>query len=283
MDLAFLRFPHQFRKKDLYTLVNWTKRSVKQASHIFTISQFSKKEIEYFYNYPASQITVTYPGIANLKSQNSPVSPRLSRGRAKPQLKIKIFTKYKIEKNKYFLYIGTLQPRKNLIRLIEAFAQIISHQPLVIDYLVVVGKKGWLYQEIFEKVKTLGVEKNIIFTGYVEEEEKAVLLKNALALVLPSLYEGFGMPVLEAMQLGCPVIVSKNSSLSEIVGEAGLYIDDPLSVSGVKKVLLKMVKLNQNQRQILIKSGFKQTKKFSWAKTTKKTLKILKEVANVYH
>ncbi len=268
MDLAFLRFPQQFRKKDLYTLVNWTKRSVKQASHIFTISQFSKKEIEHFYNFPGEKITVTYPGLKKIQSLTQ---------------NLKILEKYRIEKNKYFLHIGTLQPRKNLVRLIKAFGAINTKYQIPNTKLLIVGKKGWLYEEIFNKVRQLKLEEQIVFTGYVGEEEKAILLKNALALVLPSLYEGFGIPVLEAMQIGCPVIVSRNSSLSEVVGETGLYIDDPLSVSCIKKVLLKMVKLDQNQRQRLINSGLKQAKKFSWLKAGKKTLDVLKEVVHVCH
>lgn len=264
MDLAFLRFPRQFRKRDLYQLINWTKRSVQQADHILTISEFSKKEIIHSYNYPANKITVTYPGVKKLNAQN-----------------VKILEKYKIERNKYFLYIGTLQPRKNLIRLIKAFNILISQYPG--NRLVIVGKKGWLYEEIFDQVKKLGLEDKVVFTGFVEEKEKQALLSQALALALPSLYEGFGLPVLEAMAVGCPVIVSHNSSLVEIVGEAGLYIDNPLSVPLIQKAMVKMVKLDSKQRQKLIKLGFQQIKKFSWLKAAEKTLSILKEVADVRH
>jgi len=266
MDLAFLRFPQQFRKRDLYTLINWTKKSVNQANHILTISQFTKKEIIHFYQYPAEKITVTYPGaIKKLKIKNE-------------KLKIVINNlkqKYKI-RGKYFLYIGTIQPRKNLIRLIEVFAKTINNVAMKqFNNLVIVGKKGWLYDDIFRKVEQLGLEKRVIFTGFVAEEEKNILLKNAFALVLPSLYEGFGIPVLEAMQLGCPVIVSRTSSLPETAGEAALYIDNPQSVNSIQKTLLKMVKLDENKRKKLIDKGFKQVKKFSWQKTAEKTLKTL--------
>ncbi len=268
MDLAFLRFPKQFKKDDLYQLKNWTERSVKQADHILTISEFTKKEIIHFYNYPADKITVTYPGTRKLKvkSENSKVKIQ----------KAKILEQYKIEKNKYFLYIGTLQPRKNLIRLIEAFARAINNETMKqFNNLVIVGKKGWLYQEIFEKVESLGLEKNVIFTGYVEEKEKNAFLENAFALILPSLYEGFGIPVLEAMQLGCPVIVSQNSSLPELVGKGGLYIDNPLSVDSIYKALLKMVKLDNKTRKELINRALKQAKKFSWPKVAKEILEVL--------
>jgi glycosyltransferase involved in cell wall biosynthesis len=263
MDLAFLRFPDQFRKKDLYTLINWTKRSVEQASHILTISEFTKKEIIHFYHYPEKRITVTYPGIeiSNLKSQMS-----------KLNLKTKIFKKYNI-KNKYLLYIGTLQPRKNLVRLIEVLNILISQYPNI--QLVIVGKKGWFYEEIFNKVKELDLEDKVLFTGFLPEEEKTVFLQNALALVLPSLYEGFGIPVLEAMQQGCPAVVSRSSSLPEVAGKAGVYIDNPLSCHSIQNALLKMVKLVDKDRKELINKGFQQVKKFSWQKSARQTWEVL--------
>ena len=266
MDLAFLRYPDQFKKRDLYQLINWTKYSVKNASHIFTISEFSKKEIIHFYNYPKEKITVTYPGVSKPK----PIShePR---------------AKY----NNYFLYIGTLQPRKNLIRLIEAFKKVASppageagsQQPEASNLkLIIAGKKGWMYEDIFNKVKQLGLEDKVIFTGYVSEEEKQALLKNALALVLPSLYEGFGIPVIEAMQAGCPVIISRNSSLPEVGTDAVIYIKNPEKTDSIQKSMQKMVKLAPGEKNKLIEKGYKQTEKFSWENCAEKTLEILENL-----
>ncbi len=186
-----------------------------------------------------------------------------------------ILNKYNIKANNYFLYIGTLQPRKNLIELIKAYEILISQFPDI--KLVICGKKGWLYDEIFAKVKELGLEDKIIFTGFVNEEEKAELLKNALAFVLPSLYEGFGIPVLEAMQSGCPVIVSKNSSLTEIVGINGFYIESPFSSLEISQAMLKMLKLDNNIRKQSILDNIKKTQKFSWEKSALKTLEILQQ------
>lgn len=183
--------------------------------------------------------------------------------------------KYNIKENNYFLYIGTLQPRKNLIELIKAYKILISQFPDI--KLVICGKKGWLYDEIFAKVKELGLEDKIIFTGFVNDEEKAKLLKNALAFVLPSLYEGFGIPVLEAMQLGCPVIVSRNSSLTEIVGVNSFYIEPPFGSLEISQAMLKMLKLDNNQRKQLIADNIKKTQKFSWEKSALKTLEILQQ------
>lgn len=264
MDLAFLRFPEQFKKNDLYQLINWTRYSVKKASHILTISEFTKREIIHFYNYPAKNITVTYPGIEienlELRTKN-----------------IEVLRKYGIKDN-YFLYIGTLQPRKNLIRLIEAFKNLITHHSSLITNLVIVGKKGWMYDEIFEKVKQLELEDKVVFTNYVSNEEKYILLKNAFAFILPSLYEGFGIPVLEAMQVGCPVIISKTSSLPEVADNAAFYINDPNSIDSIYQAMLKMVKLEDRERERLVEKGFNQVKKFSWEKCGEETLKILKKI-----
>ena len=266
MDLAFLRFPDQFRKKDLYQLINWTKYSVNNASHIFTISEFSKKEIVHFYKYPEKKITVTYPGINKLKVKSQKLKVSVE------SLKVK----YKINKN-YLLYIGTLQPRKNLIRLIEAFKKVASSQQPVASNLklIIAGKKGWMYEEIFNKVKQLRLEDKVIFTGYVSEEEKQALLKKAIAFILPSLYEGFGIPAIEAMQAGCPVIVSRNSSLPEVGGEAAVYIENPQKTDSIQKSMQKMVKLTPRERNKLIEKGYQQAEKFSWENCARKTLNIL--------
>ena len=256
MDLAFLRYPEQFLQKDLWQLKKWTALSVKKANKIFAISQSTKNDIIKFYGVKPDKIVVTYPGVkmSKVKSQKSKV------------------------KGKYFIYIGTLQPRKNVIRLIEAFSSTINHQPSTINHLVIVGKKGWLYDDIFEKVKALGLEKNVIFTGFISEKEKNSLLQNAFAFILPSLYEGFGFPVLEAMKVGCPVIVSKVSSLPEVAGGACIYIDNPKSVDSIYKAMLKMIKLRDKERKELINKGYQQVKKFSWRKTAEKTLSVLEKL-----
>jgi len=245
MDLAYLRYPDQFKKKDLWQLTNWTKYSVDNAALIFTISEFTKKEIIHFYNYPKDQITVTYPGVENL--------PNFHKA-----------NKY----GDYFLYIGTLQPRKNLIRLIEAFKSINAK-------LVVVGKKGWLYENIFNKVKSLGCEKNVIFTGFISESEKTALIVNAKALILASLYEGFGIPVVEAMRLKCPVIVSQNSSLEEVVAKNGIYIEDPLQVDSIVASIRQMLQLSKEKKALMVNNAYKESLRFNWQECAKKTQEAL--------
>lgn len=254
MDLSYIHFPELFKKTDLYQLVNWTRYSVQNARKVLTISEASKNDIIEKYSQKAQKIVVTYPGIKSMNlSQKSP---------------------NKQIKEKYILFVGTLQPRKNIQKLIEAYAQL-----NVVDVkLVIAGKKGWLYEDILSAPKAFNVEKNVIFLDFVTDEELANMYKNAEFFILPSLYEGFGLPVLEAMQNSCPVITSNISSLPEVGGDAALYIDpyDTNDIADKMGLLLADKKL----REQLVKKGLEQVKKFSWEKTAQQTLKVLQEVAN---
>ncbi|OIN89657.1 hypothetical protein AUJ59_01045 [Candidatus Beckwithbacteria bacterium CG1_02_47_37] len=239
MDLAFLKFPETFRKRDLYKLTAWTRYSVKQASQIFAISQATKQDIINSYGFAADKISVAYPGIDKLQATGkSPVS------------------------GKYLLYIGTLQPRKNIEALIEAC----KDGPC---RLVIAGKLGWKY-----KIKSAPQVK---YLGYVPQDRLAGLIKGSQGLVLPSLYEGFGIPVVQAMSLGVPVLVSRNSSLTEIVGDAGLYIEPPFDSAAIRVGLNKLLNLTSAQKQSLVVSARQQVAQFTWEKTAKIILKSIFE------
>lgn len=263
MDLSYIHFPHLFRKSDLYQLRNWTAYSVKKASKIFTISQASKNDIIKTYRVSERKVTVTYPGV-KLKTQFSNGESKLKNTMQNSKLPK---DKYGVE-GEYVLFVGTLQPRKNIVRLIEAFSRIKKDISLVI-----VGKKGWQYDEILEAPKKFGVEKKVKFLGFVSDEDLPAIYKKALCFVLPSLYEGFGLPVLEAMKYGCPVIASNTSSLPEAGGDAALYVN-PLDVEDIAKNLESIIQ-NSELRQKLIKKGYEQVKKFSWEKTARETLTAL--------
>ncbi len=260
MDLSFIRFPELFAKKDLYQLKNWTKYSVKNAKKVFTISEFSKNDIINEYKIEESNVYVTYPGI----------KPDLES--AKKQNMEDLRKKFGINKN-YILFVGTLQPRKNIEKLIEAFSKVDKD-----ILLLVVGKKGWLYEDILKAPEKFGVSERVKFLDFVEDTELPYLYKNALCFVLPSLYEGFGLPVLEAMKNGCPVLTSNVSSLPEAGGEAALYFD-PTNVNEIAEKINKVIN-NKDLREEMVKKGFLQVKKFSWEKTARETLKVLEEVAN---
>ena len=255
-DLSYYYYPDEFLKKDLYKLLNWTKYSVQKAKKIIAVSQSTKKDIIKFLKVPENKIKVIYNGFEKKKKNTS--------------------IKNKININKpYILYVGTLQPRKNLITLVAAFNEFKKKYP---EYkLVIVGKKGWLYEDIFKTVKSFKLEKEVIFTGYVNSNVLIRLYQNAFCFVLPSFYEGFGIPILEAMSYSCPVICSNTSSLPEIAGDAALLFN-PNNYSELLKQLL-ILKTNTNLRVKLIDKGLKRTKNFSWQKCAKETLDILIEAA----
>ncbi len=251
MDLSYIYFPEMFKKRDLWQLRRWTASSVKKAKRILTISKFSKNAIIDYYHLDPKKVVITYPGL------------KMTKNKKKVDLK-----KYNVEGD-FLLYVGTLQPRKNLNKLIEAFSRL-SNKDLK---LVIVGKKGWLYKEIFEKVKKLNLTKKVIFTGFVPDEHLPAFYQKAQCFVLVSLYEGFGLPALEAMHYGCPVVISDVSSLPEVVGEAGVLVD-PNKTEEIANGIEKAIK----NREELIEKGYQQAKKFSWEKCARETLKVLKEV-----
>ncbi len=252
MDMSFERFPQYFNKKDLYQLKYWTWASALQAKKILTISEFSKDEICAIYRLPRNKVIVTYPGY--------------DRQRFNPKAKGQ--NKY----GDYILFLGTLQPRKNLERLIEAFLGLKTDCKLVITGMINEGRGGWMNENI-------KASRKVILTGFIPDKEVPVLMANAKAYILPSLYEGFGIPPIEAMATGVPVVVSKVSSLPEICGDAAIYIDDPESVPSIKASLEKVLSLSAGQRQKRIDFGLDWVKRYNWKDTAKKTLGVLYEAA----
>jgi glycosyltransferase involved in cell wall biosynthesis len=172
----------------------------------------------------------------------------------------------------YILFVGTIQPRKNIAKLIEAFAKLKTENL----ELIIVGKKGWLWEEILAAPEKFKVADRVKFLDFVGDENLPSLYKNALCFVLPSLYEGFGLPVLEAMKLGCPVVISNVSSLPEVGGDAALYFD-PQSVSDMAEKLNVVIN-DKGLRIKMIEKGYNQVKQFSWEKTARKTLEVLQEL-----
>lgn len=267
-DLSYLHYPEMFRKNDLYQLTSWSGYSIKNSSQIITVSQTTKEDIIKNYKVSPEKITVTYEGY---NKQKFKPQPKEKVGKIKRVYRIK---------GDYILLVGTLQPRKNISRLIEAFYKLTHHSSFITDHLslVIVGKKGWLYEPIFQKVKDLGLVKKVIFTDYVPDEDLPPLISGAKVYILPSLWEGFGIPVIEAQASGVPVVVSNASSLPEIIGESGILVD-PESVEsiagGIEKVLI-----DNNIKSDLIKKGFDNIKRFSWAKCADETLSVLEKVAS---
>jgi glycosyltransferase involved in cell wall biosynthesis len=266
MDLSFLYFSDMFNKSDLLQLRNWTAYSVRKAARVLTISNSSRDDIIKEYKVAKEKVVVTHLGI----KETVTLEPHIY---SMNTLK----SKYKVSDN-YILFVGTLQPRKNITRLIQAFAKVSKSGKASEDLeLVIVGRKGWLYEEIIEAPEKYGVKSKVKFLDNVEDVDLPLFYKNALCFVLPSLYEGFGLPVLEAMQQDCPVITSNISSMPEAGGDAALYVD-PEDIDDIAAKVTKLV-TSPALRKELKEKGKKQVKKFSWEKTAKETLAVLEQVA----
>jgi glycosyltransferase involved in cell wall biosynthesis len=184
----------------------------------------------------------------------------------------RIKEKYSIV-NDYLLALGTLKPSKNIEGMLSAFRIIKKDFPKL--SLVIAGKKGWLYDSIFEKTKSLGL-KDVIFTDFLPEEDKPVLIKGAKAYVIPSFWEGFGIDAVSAMAVGTPVVASNVGGLPEAYGDAAIVVD-PYSVESIAAGVKKVLSMGERQYNMLINKGFTQAAKFSWDKAALETMKVLEE------
>ena len=257
MDLSYLHFPETFRKNDLYQLTEWTKYSVKKASKVITISNSSKDDIIKYYKIPEKKVSVVHLGLKDLPMESS--SRDLS--------------KFGVTK-KFILFVGTLQPRKNIESLVEAYSLLPKN--LRSQYqLVIVGKKGWLYEDILNSPEKFGVVDEVLFLDYVTDEDLPHFYKQAEVFVLPSLYEGFGLPILEAMRYGCPVATSNVSSLPEAGGDAAEYFD-PNDVMDISNTIKKILE-DSGLRKKMIEKGNEHYKKFTWDKAAKEVLKVVEQ------
>ncbi|MBM3205751.1 glycosyltransferase family 4 protein [Candidatus Shapirobacteria bacterium] len=256
-DFGFLKYPqtaHPKIKAVMERRFQWIK---KEIDLVIAVSKATQKDIMEILGLPEKKIKVVYEAAPeDLK----PVKDK--------KISQKLFKKYNLDGD-YLLSVATLEPRKNLKRIIEAFKMLKTKNLK----LVITGKPGW------EDLNTLGFKKgnnNTIFTGYLKKrEDLAALYSQALGLVYPSLYEGFGLPILEAMKCGCPVLTSNISSMPEVAGQAAILVD-PLDVEEIARGLSELVN-NQDLRKSLAKKGLAQVKKFSWEKTAQETLKVYEQ------
>jgi len=265
LGAQFLPQYHTFPQK-IY--LNWsTNFAVKFATRIIAVSQATKKDLIEKLGVEAERIEVVYEGVDHQKFKVQSSKFKIE----------KALKKYQI-KSPYLLFVGTIQPRKNVGRLIEAFAQVLKERENL--NLVLAGAKGWLADEVYQLPKKLGVEKQIKFLGYVDEGDLPLLYNGALVFVLPSLVEGFGLPPLEAMACGCPVVVSATSSLPEVAGKAGILID-PESIDSIAKALLTVESYytsNYDRYEEMRQKGLAQAQKFSWEKCARETLAVLERI-----
>jgi|SRR3989344_5066572 len=244
--------------------------AVKTADRVIAVSEFTKRQLVERLGVPADKVSVIYEGV----SQNVQFRDKRSRAsRANSNFQI-ISKKFNLQKKKYILFVGTVQPRKNLVRLIEAFSSLKWDGKLVIA-----GKPGWSYEGILAAPVKYGVEDRVIFAGYVNEAERYSLLQNAVVYVQPSITEGFGLPVVEAMREGVPAVVSGGGALPELVphtltAQAGWPVFDPGNVEDIVDKLARVIG-NLKLRREMIRRGRQKAGEFTWESATRKTYNIL--------
>jgi len=239
------------------------KLAVRRAKKIITVSNFTKNDLVDYFKLDKKKIVVTYEGVANLNKNRDDLFTETQEDQ-------KVLSKYNITKP-YLLYVGNAYPHKNLESLVEVLPEIRKkHSDLS---LVMVGKEDYFYARLKENI----LEKtNIIFTDFVTDEDLEILFKNALVYVFPSKYEGFGLPPLEAMAKGCPVVSSNASCLPEILGEAAEYFD-PENREEMKNSINKVI-VDKKLRGDLIEKGYKQAKKYNWWECANETYVVIREL-----
>lgn len=262
-DLGYLHEPGSHRALDRLYLDLSNRHHARAAARLLAISRATRDDLVRRYGVPEERITVTHlaAGEAFRPVEDAAIVAAVrQRYGAGPE---------------YLLYVGTLQPRKNLARLIRSFARVAAGHPGL--QLVLAGKQGWLYGEILAEAQRLGLAGRVLFPGYVDEADLPALYSGALAFVFPSLYEGFGMPGLEAMACGAPVVASNVSSLPEVVGDAGLLVDptDEAALAAALERVCGDAALRAGLRQ----RGLARARLFSWERCARETLEAIRVTA----
>ncbi|MDO8529362.1 MAG: glycosyltransferase family 1 protein [bacterium] len=278
-DLAFKYFPNLFLQKDLRRLNLLTDFAIKHCDKIIAVSHSTKSDILKLYPQAREEkIKVIHHGFDEKLFGENYSEEAVDTILSKFQISAIGGSAYGGQNTKYILYVGALQPRKNLEVLIEAFDKIKNLSRSNLDRselkLVLAGGKGWLWGDIIKRIEKSPYRNDIILTGTISFEDLVILYKNAAMFVFPSLYEGFGMPILEAFASKVPVISAKNSSLTEIGGDAALYFNEKDS----NDLALKMQTILEDEdlKNELIKKGEKRLQNFSWDKCAKETMEFIK-------
>ena len=244
-DLSFLHYPETFPWLQRLYLATQTRRSCRKAKRVVTISESSKQDVVRFFGVPERNVDIVYPGVeASFRPHSLAEIQRFRQEKGVPE--------------RFFLHVGTLQPRKNIPVLLEALAQL--NRPDIPLYLV--GGKGWLYEEIFRLVKQLHLEKQVFFTGFVPERELPLWNAAATALIFPSIYEGFGMPVVQAMACQTAVIASNVSSIPEAAGGAALLFD-PQDIPALASHMATVLDRPEVVATMVVR-GTRQAARFTW-------------------
>lgn len=260
-DLAFLVYPDQYPAMQRRYLRAMTRASVRKAERVIAVSSYTAQDVASRLEVPREKVVAVPNGVSEEFTPRAG-SDELERFRAENDLP-----------QDFLLFVGTLQPRKNLVGLLRAYSRVPERLRLP---LYVVGGQGWMFQEIYDEVISLGIAEDVHFPGYAASESLPLWYSAATAFLYPSFYEGFGLPVLEAMACGAPVVTSRTSSLPEVVGDAGLLVspDNPEEIAAAITDLLDDSAL----RERLSAKGVEQARQFTWRRTARETAAVYRSV-----
>ena len=266
-DLSFEHLPHTFHRRSRTQLRLTVRHSAKRAAKILTLSEHTKSDIIDTYGIEPSKISaipLAAPGHFRPVEDNRELQ--------------RVRHTYGID-GPYILSVGSIQPRKNLPRLVSAYDLLRGkYAENELPKLVLVGKRAWLYDETMRALEQTGLARFVILTGYVPESDLPALYSGALCFVYPSYFEGFGLPPLEAMKCGAPVIVGNQTSLPEVVGDAALTVD-PFDVNAIAGAIEKLINDSDLRRDLSVK-GRSRAEEFDWRDTAQRTLQIYKQVGH---
>ncbi len=260
-DLVYRLFPAYHKRLNYWFLNTAMPLFVQRASALITVSESSKRDLIRLYGIPADKITVVYEA-ASAVFQPAPTE-QIAAAKARYGLP-----------ERYLITLGTIEPRKNLLRLVSALSALRQKDPQLA--LVIVGRAGWLYQDLMRQLEELDDPRAVLLPGYVPDEELPAVLSGARALVLASLYEGFGLPILEAMACGTPVVCSNVSSMPELGGDAARYFD-PQDTGQMADVIAEVLR-DGDLRAEMRQRGLEQAARFSWQRAARETLEVYKRV-----
>lgn len=255
-DMSFLRFPETLDEKNRMRIIKDISYSVERSNLVLTVSEFSKKEIMELLKLPKEKLAVVY---------NASPTPEKS-------VCFDVIAKKFGIRQPYILFLGNLEPRKNIVRLIKAYKRLKKECKNV--QLVLAGSYGWKAEDIMFEVQRA---EDVVLTGYIGGAEKSAIFENASIFAFTSLYEGFGIPILEAMQHGVPIVCSNTASIPEVAGDAARYVD-PLDEEDIARGLYNVL-TNRDLAESLIAKGRRQTQKFSWDISAAKLKEIYKSLA----
>jgi glycosyltransferase involved in cell wall biosynthesis len=265
-DLSFEHLPETFNRRSRAQLQLTVRRTARKAARILTLSEFSRQDIIETYKTDRERVVVTPPAAS---AHFAPVGDATELRR--------IRTIYRIERD-YILALGSIQPRKNLVRLIKAYSSLWETGKEALPQLVLAGGRRWLEGDTIRAAENSAAAKDILFTGYVPDADLPVLYSGATCFVYPSYFEGFGLPLIEAMQCGVPVLAGNKTSMPEVVGDAGVLVD-PLNESAIAGGLAQLIERPDYRAELRVK-GLERAKTFNWQTTARLTLQAYEQAAS---